>query len=205
MIGVLDLDLGNLRSVTNAVYSLGFDFRVLRDLRDIDDISHLIIPGVGAYPAVMGKVRERGLAEGIRKVAAEGRPLLGICLGMQILSTWGEEHGETEGLGLIPGRVKLLRPEGGLPVPHVGWNGIEFRRVHPLLRGVKAGVDFYFVHSYQFFCERDEDLLGETDYGGRVAAVVGHGNVVGFQFHPEKSQVNGLKLIENFCDWDGIC
>ena len=205
MIGIVDMEMGNLRSVSNAVHSLGFDFKIVRGPEALDGISHLIVPGVGAYSTAMHHLERQGLKVALAAYAASGRPLLGICLGMHLLSSEGEEGGRTAGLGLVPGRVVKLVPGAGLAVPHVGWNNADFRATHPILDKVRNGADFYFVHSYQFVCDQEPDVIASTDYGPRLVSILGRKNVVGFQFHPEKSQANGLRLIENFCDWDGRC
>lgn len=205
MIGILDLDIGNLRSVANAVAEGGFDPLTVAGADGLDRATHMIVPGVGHFGAAMARLRERGLVGPLRAFAASGRPLMGLCLGMQLLAALGTEGGETEGLGLVPGAVRRLPDAPGLPVPHVGWNAVSARRAHPVLDGLKPDRDFYFVHSYAFEVEDERDLVAVTDYGRPVAAVVGRGNVVGCQFHPEKSQVNGLRIVENFCRWDGTC
>lgn len=204
MIGILDIGMGNLRSVQNAVHQNGFDPVVVNAAAEFDDLTHLILPGVGNFSAAMPEIETRALRQPILDFAASGRPLLGTCLGMQLLMGGGEEGGIHAGLGLIPGRVARLTGEG-LRVPHVGWNVLNIARPHPIFEGIKKGRDFYFVHSYAAVCEVENDLLGSTEYGGPVTAVVGRSNVVGIQFHPEKSQVNGLRMIENFCRWDGQC
>jgi glutamine amidotransferase len=122
---------------------------------------------------------------------------------MQLLSATGEEGGEGEGLGLIPGEVRRLDPAGGLALPHVGWNTTCFRAPHPVFKNVKDGLDFYYVHTYGFRCEDPAHVLAVTEYGQEVASIVGRDNIIGFQFHPEKSQANGLRLLENFCAWNG--
>lgn len=205
MIGILDIDMGNLRSVSKAVYSLGFDFVLVEGPDQLDLATHLIVPGVGSYRTAMQHIHARGLRPGIRDFAESGKPVAGICLGMQLLSGWGTEGGDCEGLGLIPGKVVRLEPEGGLALPHVGWNTTAFKREHPVFKKVRDGLDFYYVHTYGFRCEDPADVLATTDYGQEVCSIVGRGNVIGFQFHPEKSQANGLRLLENFCDWDGKC
>ncbi|CAI8332558.1 MAG: Imidazole glycerol phosphate synthase subunit HisH [Gammaproteobacteria bacterium] len=204
MIGILDIGMGNLKSVHNAVYQNGFDPVVLQTDFEFDDLTHLILPGVGNFSAAMPEIDSRQLRQSILSFVASGRPLLGTCLGMQLLMAMGEEGGIHTGLGIIPGRVTRLATEG-LRLPHVGWNVLNMNRPHPVYEGVKNGRDFYFVHSYAAVCEEESDLLGSTEYGGSVAAVIGRDNVVGIQFHPEKSQVNGLRIIENFCNWDGQC
>jgi imidazole glycerol-phosphate synthase subunit HisH len=203
-IGILRMPMGNLRSAYNAVYENGFDPVFVDKNSDFEGLSHLIVPGVGNFRAVMGHLEEDGLADRIRDFAKSGRPLLGICAGMQLLAEWGTESGETPGLGLVHGRVERL-PEADQVLPHVGWSTVKFRFDHPVLDGVKPGRDFYFVHSYALQTDHEDELLGETEYGTPFASIVVKDNVVGFQFHPEKSQSNGLKLIENFCSWDGRC
>lgn len=205
MIGILNIGMGNLRSVENAVYQNGFDPVLVHNAEGFDDLTHLIIPGVGNFGAAMPEIERRSLRQLIIDFVASGRPLLGACLGMQLMMAIGEEGEINQGLGLIAGRVTHLDLTGDLRVPHVGWNILNMHRAHPVFGGIKSGRDFYFVHSYAVHCDNDEDVLGTTDYGGPVTAVIGRGNIIGFQFHPEKSQVNGLKLIENFCMWDGKC
>jgi len=205
MIGLLDAGMGNLRSVYNAIYSLGPDIRVVKHGPELDGLSHLIIPGVGSYRSAMENINGNGLKEDIRAFAESGKPVLGICLGMQLLSDFGEEQGHTGGLELVPGKVTRFPDRKGFPLPHVGWNTVSFQVEHPVFEGVKKGIDCYFVHSYRFVCNNRENVYASTDYGEVFASVVGLGNVVGFQFHPEKSQANGLKMLENFCNWDGRC
>jgi len=204
MIGILDFGMGNIRSVSNAVYRNGFDPVIINTAANFDDISHLILPGVGNFSAAIPEIENRHFRQPILNFVASGRPLLGTCLGMQLLMSNGEEGGSYLGLGLIPGKVTRLKC-GGLRVPHVGWNTLNIDKVHPIFQNIKSGRDFYFVHSYAVVCDHESDLLASTDYGGLVAAVVGRANVVGVQFHPEKSQLNGLRLIESFCQWDGEC
>lgn len=204
MIGILDIGMGNLRSVENAVYQNGFDPAVVGAVANFDNLTHLILPGVGNFSAAVPELMDRQLKQPILDFVASGRPLLGTCLGMQLLMSMSEEGDKNVGLDLISGPVKRLRVKG-LRVPHVGWNVLNVIQPHPIFEGIKSRCDFYFVHSYAAVCERNGDLLATTDYGGDVTAVVGHANVVGVQFHPEKSQLNGLRLIENFCRWDGNC
>lgn len=205
MIGVLDIGMGNLRSMANAIVQNGFDSVVVQEASAFDDLTHLVIPGVGNFSAAMSEISARNLRQSICEFADSGRPLLGVCLGMHLLAGHGEEGGSNEGLGLIAGTVRRLDPGPDLRVPHVGWNVLHVCRDHPVFEGIKANRDFYYVHSFAMNCESDENVLGTTDYGNSVVAVVGRDNVLGFQFHPEKSQVNGLKLIENFCLWGGQC
>jgi glutamine amidotransferase len=204
VIGIVDVGIGNIRSVANGVYQLGYDYTLIEDPRQFDSVSHLIIPGVGCYRTAMEQLAEGGFDNKIREFAADGRPVLGICLGMQLLSVKGDEGGDTTGLSLIEGSVSRLNGTGQIRLPHVGWNRVTFvRKDHPVLRNIKDGVDFYFVHTYHFLCNNVGDVLGVSEYGQRFCSVVGKDNVIGFQFHPEKSQNNGLQLLENFCKWDG--
>lgn len=204
MIGIVDYGMSNVRSVMNAVREVGCDAMLVSDPDELADATHAIVPGVGQFAAAMRRLNESGMTDAVRGFAAEGKPVLGICLGMQLLVATGTEGGETAGLALVPGTVRRL-PEGALPVPHIGWNSVRFLRKHPIADGMKDSRDFYFVHSYVVRCERTDDTLGNTDYGQEFTSVVARGNVVGFQFHPEKSQSNGLQLLENFCRWDGMC
>ncbi len=203
-IGILDYGMGNIHSVYNALVHLGLDAEIVNQPEAIQSCSHLIIPGVGSYANAMSKLTNQGLDVAIIEHAQKDKPLLGICLGMQILSEKGDEGEQTFGLGLIKGHVKLLDVPP-LPVPHVGWNSLTFNADHPLFNQVKKHVDFYFVHSYFFSATDEENVLAYTDYGTFFPAIVVNQNVIGIQFHPEKSQDNGLLLIENFCEWDGTC
>ena len=205
MIGIVDIGVCNLRSISNAVEEVGFDASIEEESRFSESLTHLILPGVGNFHAVMERLERKGFKEAIRDFAESGRPVLGICLGMQLLSSTGAEGGTSEGLGLIPGHVERLAESPEYRVPHIGWNTISARRAHPVFEGLKPDRDFYFVHLYEMKCNDDDDVIAVTDYGKPVCAVVGRRNVIGFQFHPEKSQVNGLKLLENFCNWDGRC
>jgi imidazole glycerol-phosphate synthase subunit HisH len=202
-VGILDIEMGNLRSLCNAIDSLGVGSLVVREPSALAEASRVLIPGVGSYRAAMGNLTRLGFVEPLRRFAASGKPVLGICLGMQILSTRGEEGGAVQGLALIPGDVVLMEPES-LRLPHVGWNSVTFRAPHPVLHALRDGRDFYFVHSYELRCA-PEHSYAETVYGRPFASIVGVGNVLGVQFHPEKSQRNGLQLLENFCRWDGAC
>ena len=203
MIGILNAQMGNLRSVYQAVDAMGYDTEIVTHLALSDKYSHLIIPGVGSFQQVMRADNVGAVKEEIRKFADSGRPVLGICLGMHILSGWGEEGGGSVGLELVPGRVERLSVD--MLLPHVGWNTVNFVKDHPVFQGVKNGIDCYFVHSYHFACESSEHVYGRSNYGTDFVSIVGLDNVLGFQFHPEKSQKNGLKLIENFCRWNGSC
>jgi glutamine amidotransferase len=197
------MPIGNLQSVWNALYELGFDPDFVDEISDLDALSHLIVPGVGHFRAVMEEMTARGLSDRVRRFAQSGRPVLGICVGMQLLARAGTEGGHTPGLGLVDAVVDRLPLVNGLRLPHVGWNSVTLRLPHPIFAGLKTDRDFYFVHSYAMQVNDEHHWLGETVHGTPFVSIVGRDNVVGFQFHPEKSQGNGLKLIENFCHWDG--
>lgn len=204
-IGIVDVGIGNIGSLRGALYSQGWDTVTVAGADDMVGISHLILPGVGSFAVAMQRLHAAGLVEPIRQHSANGRPLMGICLGMQLLAEVGEEGGRTMGLSLIPGEVVLLKGDDHLRLPHVGWNQVHLQREHPLCKGIRANVDFYFVHSYCFNVRHESDVVGSTDYGMRFPSFVAHGNVVGVQFHPEKSQRNGLRILDNFSLWDGTC
>ncbi|MBJ3785063.1 imidazole glycerol phosphate synthase subunit HisH [Devosia sediminis] len=204
-IGILRMPLGNLQSVWNALYTSGFDPEFVDEHSNFDDFSHLIIPGVGHFKAVMDHLHDKDLPKRILDFAASGRPTLGICVGMQLLglsSTEGDV--ETQGLGLVNGMVTRLPTEGQV-LPHVGWSTVEFKRSHPVTEQLKQGRDYYFVHSYAMTAEIEDPVIGVSSYGRDFVSIVGQDNVVGFQFHPEKSQANGLQLLTNFAYWDGKC
>lgn len=204
-VGIVDVGIGNLGSLRHAVLSQGWDVAPVTGPADLDGLTHLLLPGVGAFASAMERLREHELVDPIRQFAATRKPVLGICLGMQLLADRGTEGGATEGLGLIPGEVQPMLQSGALRLPHVGWNEAHQLRNHPILKGIRNDVDFYFVHGYCFDTTDPETALAATDYGVAFASIVGKANVVGVQFHPEKSQANGLRLIDNFCAWDGTC
>ena len=196
--------MGNLGSISIAIYSQGWDYEFVSSPEQFDLISHLVIPGVGSYSAAMSKLTSMKLIDPIKNFAENLNPIMGICLGMQILSEFGTEGGDTKGLGLIDGQVLTLEKSKQFPLPHVGWNEISIKDECNILGGVKTNVDFYFVHSF-FFETDEENIISLTDYGITFPSIVKKNNVVGVQFHPEKSQANGLKIIDNFCLWDGKC
>lgn len=195
MIAIIDYGMGNLHSVSKAVERLGHQAVVTSSHETILRAEGAILPGVGAFGDAMRNLRESGLDETVRKFHASGRPLLGICLGMQLLFSESEEYGPHEGLGLLPGRV--VRFPNDRKVPHMGWNELRFVRPDPLLEGMRPG-HVYFVHSYHALPEVPGDLIAVTEYGGPVTAIVGRGNLYGMQFHPEKSGTLGMALLERF-------
>jgi glutamine amidotransferase len=198
VIAVVDYGLGNLGSVTKAFRHLGVAVELSADPARLARAEALVLPGDGAFGATMEEMRRRGLAAVVREAAAAGTPILGICIGMQVLFEESEEHGRHAGFGLLPGRVR--RFDGPLPVPHMGWNRLRAARAHPVLAGLGAADYVYFVHSYYAEAEA-ADVLATSDYGVEFAAVVGRGNLLGMQFHPEKSQAVGLRLVEGFVSW----
>lgn len=199
-VGIIDYGVGNLRSVEKAFAAVGCDAVVSADEEILQTVDRLVLPGVGAFGACMRALTERGFDRLVTERVAQGTPLLGVCVGMQMLFEESEEFGTTRGLGLLPGRV--IRFSDDLVVPQVGWNQISQRQAHPLLQGIADGAFFYFVHSY--YCEPADSsfVLGETDYGVAYASVVAHENISGVQFHPEKSQAAGLRLLANFARAD---
>lgn len=205
MIGIVDYGLCNLGSVANALDYLGIPAEILDTPPARGQHTHLILPGVGAFGLAMRNLDARGWTVALREAVQQGTPLLGICLGMQLLFEEGEEYGTTTGLGLIPGRVVPLTPAAPCRVPHVGWNSLSHTRRHPIFLGVKEQVDVYFVHSFQCLPSRTADIVARCDHGGEFVSAAGQANVIGLQFHPEKSQDIGLKMLENFAGWDGTC
>lgn len=199
-VAVVDYGMGNLDSVARAVEECGGQPSVTGDPRALERADRIILPGVGAFADGMRQITERGLVEALEEqVLDRGIPFLGLCLGMQLLATEGEEGGRTKGLGWIEGDVRRLRPDApGVRIPHVGWNEVELRRPSALLEGIESGRDFYFVHSYHLVCARESDLIATTPYCGRIASVIGRDHIFGVQFHPEKSQRAGFRLLTNF-------
>lgn len=198
-VAIVDSGLSNIDSAARALEYCGADVLVTRDPETVRNAGRIVLPGVGAFPTAMNRLNKLGLADAIRDaVLRSERPILGICLGMQLLADTGYENETTLGLGLIKGDVRRL--EKAAPeerIPHMGWNTVEARGHCPLLDGVPPGSDFYFVHSYYFAAAEAAILATTPSYGG-VPAIVGQGQVFGAQFHPEKSQANGFQLLKNF-------
>ena len=195
-VAIIDYGIGNLRSVEKAFAAAGCEALVSADERVLREAERLVLPGVGAFRACMSELAARGFDRLVRERVARGVPLLGVCVGMQLLFEESEEFGVTSGLGLLGGRVRRFGEE--LLAPQVGWNQVAQRRAHPLTEGVEDGAFFYFVHSYYCDARDVADVIGETEYGGNYASVVARGVVCGVQFHPEKSQAAGLRLLRNF-------
>lgn len=200
MISVVDYGVANLGSMLNMLRKVGAAARLVATPGELAEATRIVLPGIGAFDHGMAALGERGFIEPLRdKALVERVPLLGVCLGMQMLGL-GSEEGSRPGLGLIPMRCQRLRmPEGSrLRVPHMGWNTLVPRRASPLLEGLDADSRFYFVHSYHAVCEREDDVLATSHYGNDFVSVVEHGNVRGVQFHPEKSHRYGMALLRNF-------
>ena len=207
---VIDYGSGNLRSAAKAferaAREAGADGRVLvtNHADSLRDASRIVLPGVGAFADCRrGLAAVPGMEEALRQaVLRDGRPFLGICVGMQLLAERGREFETVDGLGWIKGEVGPLAPrDPTLKIPHMGWNQLQFRRSHPILEGIEGGAHAYFVHSYALTPADKNDLIADVDYAGPIAAAVGRDNIVGVQFHPEKSQMTGLRLIANFLRW----
>ena len=197
-IAIIDYGMGNLRSVQKGLERVGFPAEVTRDAGRIEAAAGVVLPGVGAFGACMDNLRTYGLVDTVRRVIDRGTPFLGICLGMQLLFAESEEFGPVPGLGIFPGRVVRFRDRSGLQVPHMGWNQITKRKNTPHLDGLDTGAFVYFVHSY-YVVPADPDLTATTtDYGIEFTSAIARDNVFATQYHPEKSQSVGLKILENF-------
>ena len=204
MIAIIDYGVGNLFSLEHSLISVGATTVVTGEADLIVQADHVVLPGVGAFGDAARKLHGLSLDVLLRQIAARGTPILGICLGMQLLLQKSYEFGEHDGLGLIPGEVRpiadVIPPE--LKIPHIGWNGLCFTRPHPLFSDLQNGDCVYFVHSYQGTgC--GESVVATTEYGAPLTAAVARGNVCGCQFHPEKSGDVGLRILKAFCSWDG--
>jgi imidazole glycerol-phosphate synthase subunit HisH len=195
-IAILNYGMGNLRSVEKALEHVGVTATITNDAGEVRAADGLILPGVGAFPRAMERIRELGLDELIAERREEGVPILGICLGLQLLFESSSELGGATGIGLLEGPVGGLEVEG-LKVPHIGWEPVRWERQSRLTDGIPSETPFYFVHSFAP-CPRDEDLLGSAEYGNRFACAAERENVFGVQFHPEKSSTAGLQLLRNF-------
>lgn len=192
---IVDYGVGNLMSVKNAMGYLGLETRITGDAAELERADAIILPGVGAFPDAWEKLSGPGLDKALRR-EAQRKPILGICLGMQLLFQRGEEVRPCEGLGFVRGRVARIPTE--LKLPHIGWNSLRFTNDSPLFRGIDQGEYVYFVHTFCGMAEDPAQVIAETDYGGPVVAAVQSGNVFGTQFHPEKSGAVGLAMLRNF-------
>lgn len=210
-VALIDYGSGNLRSAAKAIQraadenTIALDLKVTAKTDDVAAADAIVLPGVGAFAdCYRGLSSLDGMIEVLNdQVIAKAKPFLGICVGMQLMASVGREHGEHKGLGWIEGAVELLQPsDPSLKIPHMGWNQLNLRQPqHPVLAGISAGDHAYFVHSYHFKARDSSHVLAEAEYGGPVLAAIGRANMVGTQFHPEKSQTTGLRLLANFLRW----
>jgi len=205
MIAIIDYGVGNLFSLAHSLKAVGAEALVTGDAAAILRADRVILPGVGAFGDAAKKLRDTGLDAVVRDIAARGTPVMGICLGMQLLLEKSFEFGEHAGLGLIPGEVRPIAGviPAGLKIPHIGWNALEIRKPHPIFRNVRPGNCVYFVHSY-YGANCDDSVIATAEYGAPLTAAVAKGNVCGCQFHPEKSGDVGLGILKAFCEWDGV-
>lgn len=199
-IAIIDYDAGNLGNVIRAAKRAGLSVSVTRNPEEIRAASALILPGVGAMEDAMNHLSAYGLDKILKEETEKGKKLVGICLGMQALYEVSEEGGNIPALGLLPGRIARF-PKGDLKVPHMGWNELRIHRPHPVLEGLPPRAHVYFVHSFYKTPGDSEDVIASADYGVTVPAVVGRDNILGFQFHPEKSGDVGLRIWENLAHW----
>jgi glutamine amidotransferase len=203
---IIDIGIGNLHSAEKAFVRMAEErqpIRVTADPEVVRRADRVVLPGDGAFPAVRRALAEApGLEEAVREAVRAGKPLFGICVGMQLLASVGHEYETVEGLGLIPGEVVRIEPaDPRMKVPHMGWNDLVVDGSHPVLEGVATGDHAYFVHSWQFRVADPAHRLAHVDHGGEVTALVGRNTVIATQFHPEKSQATGLRIIQNFLEW----
>lgn len=198
MIAVVDYDMGNLRSVQKGFEHVGCRALVTRDRGQIASADGVVLPGVGAFSACMENLQRFGLVEPVREAVRQGKPFLGICLGFQLLFTESEEFGAQKGLALFPGKVIGFRPDNGLKIPHMGWNRIEKKTESPFLEGISDGDHVYFVHSYYVVPEDKSVIATTTEYGTSFVSSIATPRLFACQFHPEKSQAIGLRLLANF-------
>jgi glutamine amidotransferase len=204
MVAIVDYGVGNLFSLRSSLEAIGAEVVVTSDAQVLARADQIILPGVGAFEDAARKLRESGLADVIRDLAARGKPLMGICLGMQMLFDRSFEYGEHEGLGLIPGNVRPIADviPADYKIPHIGWNALHFRGKNPLFSYIKEGDCVYFVHSY-YAADCDASVIATAEYGPELTAAVARGNVLGCQFHPEKSGNVGLNILKAFVEMEG--
>lgn len=201
-VGIVDVGIANLGSIERTLRDICDRVQVVTEPLMLNSLDRLILPGVGAFPVAMRRLESSGLADGIKHFVRElRRPTMGICLGMQLLASEGEEHEKTPGLDLINGRVRRFKNDNGVRIPHVGWNSVEVKRPSPIFKNVNSGNDFYFVHSFVFDVADEATLVAVAQNGESFSASVENGNVAGVQFHPEKSSRIGRVLLKNFCEW----
>jgi len=202
MVVIIDYQAGNLTSVVRSLKVLGVEAEVTQDPAVVARAARIVFPGVGAAGTAMAILKELHLDAALRTAMDQGVPILGICLGAQVVLDYSEEN-DTPCLGLLPGRTRALPRQPGLKIPHMGWNKVEFLREHAIFKGLPADAEYYFVHSYYPSPAEESMVLGVTEHGSRFPSVMGRRNLVATQFHPEKSGRFGLQLLENFLGWDG--
>jgi glutamine amidotransferase len=198
MIAIIDYQMGNLRSVQKAFEKVGHAAEITADPQSLERAERVVLPGVGAFADAIAELRRRDLIEPIKAAIASGKPFLGICLGMQLLLDVSYEDGEHRGLGVVAGEVRRFDLPHEYKVPHMGWNGVRFRQQAPIFRGIDDGAHFYFVHSYYVVPKDKSVIAGEASYPEPFCAVIQRDNLFATQFHPEKSQAAGLRLLKNF-------
>jgi imidazole glycerol-phosphate synthase subunit HisH len=200
MISIIDYGMGNLRSVQKAFERVGFEAEITSDPARVAAAQKVVLPGVGAFEGCISELRRRGLVDAVLNAIGSGKPFLGICVGMQLLFDVGYENGTHQGLGVIPGDVVRFDLPKGYAVPHMGWNQLVIRRRPPILEGIDDGAYVYFVHSYYCVPKEKDVVATETDYGGNFCSMIWRDNVFATQFHPEKSQAIGLRILKNFAE-----
>tara|TARA_Y100001935_G_scaffold58332_1_gene48832 strand:+ start:1020 stop:1661 length:642 start_codon:yes stop_codon:yes gene_type:complete len=209
-VGIIDYGSGNIRSVFKSfekaasLVSSKVKIKVVNNCEELKELEKIVLPGVGAFADCMKGLKNKpGLLGAIkRKVLEDKKPFLGICVGMQLLANSSSEYGYTEGLSWIDGEVNSIKiTQKNIKIPHMGWNSILFETDHPLLKNIKKDEDFYFVHSYKFNVKNNDFVLAKTNYGSDITAIVIKDNILGTQFHPEKSQIAGIQFIKNFIEW----
>ena len=200
MIGIIDYDAGNLRSVEKALVSLGEEVIVSRDSSEILQADKVILPGVGSFGDAMNNLDKFGLVDTIKKVAASGTPFLGICLGLQLLFKESDETPGAEGLDILPGKILKIPAKDGFKIPHMGWNSLDVKPEARLFKGLEGNPYVYFVHSYYLKADNDDIVAASTEYSTHIHASVEKGNLFACQFHPEKSSETGLRILKNFAE-----
>lgn len=211
-IAVVDYGAGNLRSVSKALERSGMTAIVTSDATAVRAADGVVLPGVGAFADAIANLKKTGMHDAVREALVSGRPYLGLCLGLQVLFDEGDEHGVTPGLGILPGRVERFESNHAdgsdakrLLIPHIGWNTVAFSGDHPMLTGLPSQDTYYFVHSYRAVPSREQDIVGRVDYGGTFAAAVAREGMFAVQFHPEKSQTAGRRLLDAYASWVSSC
>ena len=204
MVVIIDYRAGNLTSVVRSLKALGVAGEVTQDPAVVARAERIVFPGVGAAGTAMAILRELQLDRALKAAFDAGVPILGICLGAQVVLEYSDENDNTQCLGLLPGRTRALSRQAGLKIPHMGWNQVRFLRDHAIFQGLPKSAEYYFVHSYYPAPAQEDMVLGVTEHGATFSSVIGWRNLVATQFHPEKSGRFGLQLLKNFLAWDGV-